>query len=94
MEKCDVERVVKDHVVREFLFDQPGIELDSHLHLIQEGVVDSLGILKLVSFLEGQFGITISSQEVVIDNFATVEAITTFVGSKLSRSSEGSDATT
>jgi acyl carrier protein len=50
--------------------------------LLQSGIVDSLGILELVAFIEQEFGITISDDELLPENFQTLEALTSFVQAK------------
>jgi acyl carrier protein len=50
--------------------------------LLQSGIVDSLGILELVAFIEQEFGITISDDELLPENFQTLEALTSFVQGK------------
>lgn len=47
--------------------------------LLSSGVVDSLGILHLVSFLESSFRVRIRDEDIVPDHFASVEAIAEFV---------------
>lgn len=51
--------------------------------LTEIGVVDSLGIFRLVSFLEDSFGVRISDEEIVHDNFQTIADIERFVNAKL-----------
>lgn len=50
--------------------------------LVENGVVDSLGIFQLVSFLEDTFRIRISDEEIVPDNFRTIDDIEAFVSAK------------
>jgi D-alanine--poly(phosphoribitol) ligase subunit 2 len=47
------------------------------------GVMDSLGYMQLVSYLEQQFGIVVEEQEVNADNFRTVADVERLVGSKV-----------
>ena len=47
--------------------------------LLESGIVDSLGILDLVAFLESDFQVHISDEELLPENFQTVEAIAQFV---------------
>jgi acyl carrier protein len=47
--------------------------------LLDTGVLDSLGILDLVSFVEQEFGVTISDDELLPENFQSIEAIAAFV---------------
>jgi len=53
--------------------------------LLESGIVDSLGILDLVSFLEQQFSITVTDDELVPENFQTVERIVAFVETRTAR---------
>jgi acyl carrier protein len=47
--------------------------------LLGTGVVDSLGILQLVSFVEEQFGFQIPDEDVVLENFQSVSALATYL---------------
>ncbi len=51
--------------------------------LTENGVIDSLAIFRLVSFLEDTFGVRIADEEIVNDNFKTVDDIDRLVQSKL-----------
>ncbi len=79
----DIEQKIKDYILREFLSDETDLLLDSDLPLIQQGIVDSLGILQLVSFIEEEFTIKIAPEDVVLENFAMVNAIKKLVMAKL-----------
>jgi acyl carrier protein len=46
------------------------------------GIVDSLGILQLVSFVEAEFGIRVEDAELVPENFDSLEKVAAFVGRK------------
>ena len=50
--------------------------------LLESGIVDSLGILDLVAFLESDFKVQITDDELLPENFQTVEAIAEFVERK------------
>jgi len=77
----EIEQKIKDYILREFLPDE--LLLDSDLSLIQQGIVDSLGILQLVSFIEEEFNIKIAPEDVVLKNFAMVNEIKKLVMAKL-----------
>jgi acyl carrier protein len=47
--------------------------------LLGSGVIDSLGILQLVAFVEDQFGIQIPDEDVVLENFQSVAALTQYL---------------
>jgi acyl carrier protein len=50
--------------------------------LLAAGVIDSLGILRLVSFVEEKFGIEVPDEDVTIDNFQSVKAMSDYVASQ------------
>lgn len=52
--------------------------------LVEEGIIDSTGILELVEFLESHFGIEVSEAETVPQNLGSISGLTEFVMSKRS----------
>jgi acyl carrier protein len=51
--------------------------------LLESGIVDSLGTLEIIQFLEEEFALVVEDEDMVADHFETVESITQFVDSKL-----------
>lgn len=72
----DIAQAVRDHVKSEYMADRPNTELTDDLNLIDQQIVDSLGIFMIVAFLEEHFGVDIDGDEVNPSNFETVSAIT------------------
>ncbi len=54
-------------------------ELTRELSLLDSGIVDSLGILDLVGFIGEQFGIEAQDEDLVPENFDSIDALTRFV---------------
>ncbi len=50
--------------------------------LIDQGIIDSMGIIVLLEFLEKKFAVTIEGDELLPENFATLEAISSLVDKK------------
>lgn len=61
--------------VRGDLLGGRDVEIDSDTYLFDEGMVDSLGILRLIAFLELEIGRPIADGEVVMEHFRTVRTI-------------------
>ena len=59
--------------------DVPVEELDDDFDLLTGGVVDSLGLLKVVAWLEDEFDIAVDDSELGPDSFRTVAAIKAYV---------------
>ncbi len=51
------------------------IKVTENDQLIDLGLVDSIGLMKIISFIEEETGIRISDEEVTPDNFETVQSI-------------------
>jgi acyl carrier protein len=51
--------------------------------IIAEGLVDSLGIFKLIAFVEEKFAVSIEPDEVLIENFQTLRAVRNLIAKKL-----------
>ena len=50
--------------------------------LLESGIVDSLGTLEIVMFLEQEFGLVVEDEDMVADHFETIQSIANFVDSK------------
>jgi acyl carrier protein len=70
---------IKQFIVEEFMPDVPVEELDDDFDLLTGGVVDSLGLLKVVAWLEDEFDIAVDDSELGPDSFRTVAAIKAYV---------------
>ena len=75
MTETPTEAAIRKFLVEEILYDRQLKELSPTENLIERGLLDSLGILKTVTFCEEHFGITIPDQEVLPDNLESVRAI-------------------
>jgi len=58
-----------------------GIEFQDNL--LESGILDSLGILDLVSFIEQNFGFILKDEELIPENFQTIGSMTAFVQNKI-----------
>jgi len=50
--------------------------------LLKNGILDSLGVLEMVTYLEQEFNIRVTDEELVPENFQTIECITAFIQKK------------
>ncbi|GJM39768.1 MAG: hypothetical protein DHS20C20_00500 [Ardenticatenaceae bacterium] len=74
--------VVLKEYIREELMNGASNELDESENLLAAGIIDSLGILRLVSFVEEKFGIDVPDEDVTIDNFQSVKSMSDYVASQ------------
>ena len=73
---------VKEFIMNEFLPGEDPDQLTDSTPLISGGILDSLATLKVVSFLEENFGIKVEPHETDEDNFGTISDIEKLVQSK------------
>ncbi len=77
-----IEQKIHAFLLEKFpLARKAGIEKDTPL--IERGILDSLGILDVVSFLEAEFSILISDEELMPENFQSLGTLCAFVLNKL-----------
>ena len=73
---------VREFIVENFLFgDTKPLENDS-MSLLDNGIMDSVGVMELVAFLEGDLELTINDDELVPENLDSVDNLTKFVSTK------------
>ncbi|MDN5851267.1 MAG: acyl carrier protein [Actinomycetia bacterium] len=79
-----IEADLLDFIVSNYLFGDATRAPRNDDALVEEGIIDSTGILELIEFLEDHFEITVSETETVPQNLGSVSNLTVFVMSKLS----------
>jgi acyl carrier protein len=78
----DVSEVVATYLRDEVVAQGREVVLTPTTHLLEEEIIDSLGIFLVVGFIEERFGLVIDPAEVTIDNFTTLANIEAFVLAK------------
>jgi acyl carrier protein len=73
---------IKAFILAEFIPGGAMAELTDDLDLIATGVIDSLGVLNLISALEMEMGLRIEPEDMDSANFASVAKIHAFIDSK------------
>jgi acyl carrier protein len=82
-DKTAISAKVKEFILKEFLPGEDPDELKDDTPLMTTGILDSLATLKLITFLENEYDITVEAHEADAENLNTLEDITGFVSSKL-----------
>ena len=77
-----IKATVKNFVLNEFLPGEDPAALTDTTALVTTGILDSIAVLKVVTFLEDHFGITIEPHEAVVENLNTLSDIERFVMTK------------
>jgi acyl carrier protein len=80
---ADIASRIKSFIAEEIMFEDNTATLQEDTPLLG-GIMDSLGLMQLVSFIEEEFDVTVDDAEVTVDNFRTVADIERLVSSKVS----------
>ncbi len=81
-----IESTIKNHISTNFLFSEDFTYADD-ASLIQEGIIDSLGVMELVEFVHSTFQVVVDPLEVTPDNFDSVAKLAAFVRLKMQKQS-------
>lgn len=76
------EQIVREYILKNFLFTEDQSKLNSTDSLLGKGVIDSTGALELVSFIEEQFGIKVEDDELVPENLDSVNNVLAYLQRK------------
>jgi acyl carrier protein len=61
---------------------RPGFVLGDDDRLLERGIIDSMGVLELIAFLETEFGIVVVDEDVTDENLGTLASIHRYVASR------------
>ena len=73
---------IREYIVENFLFGDESVLTDDGMSLLDEGVIDSVGVMELVAFLEQDFGLSVADDELVPENLDSIANLVAFVGRK------------
>jgi acyl carrier protein len=72
---------IRGYIVENYLLgDDEG--LDAEESLLDAGIIDSTGVVELVAFIESVFGINVEDEEMIAENFDSIDRLTRFVVGK------------
>ncbi|PIE69571.1 MAG: acyl carrier protein [Deltaproteobacteria bacterium] len=78
----DVKSEIKNFIIENFLFgNADGLQDDTSF--LEEGIIDSTGVLELVTFLEETYEIRVDDEELIPENLDSVENVTAYLERKM-----------
>lgn len=82
MQISQVKHEVRGFIVENFLYGLDDGGLKDTVSFLSNGLIDSTGVLELVSFVEKTYGIVVKDEELIPDNFDSVNNLMNFIMSK------------
>lgn len=77
----ELRETLRRFIAEELVSDETPLGLDDSL--LADGMVDSLGAVRLVAFVEERFGFQIPPEDLVMENFATVNRLAGYLESRI-----------
>ena len=85
---ASIEKEVRQYILDNFLFGRTEVEVSSGASLLDLGIIDSTGVLELVTFLEDKYQIKIEDEELIPANLDSLNGIICFVEGKRAASAD------
>lgn len=79
----EIKSTLKNYIVTEIMHERDLSILADDAPLIEGGIIDSMGLIELVLFIEKKFGVEVAEEEMDIDNFRTLNSLTAYIQSKI-----------
>jgi len=92
LEGRDIETKIREFIARNLLYSEEEGALRNDVSFLQHGVIDSLGVVELVTFAGSEFGIQIDPIEITPENFDSVDRLAAYIRRKLGPSPGGACA--
>lgn len=84
IDQITIKQRIREFIGETFLIGNEKEKLGDNDSFMQKGIVDSTGILEVATFIENEYGISISDNEMIPDNLDSIDNLARFVAKKLS----------
>ncbi len=84
----DISSQIRGYITHNLLFGDEGFVYSNDDSFLEQGIVDSLGVIELVSFIEAQFGVSVADHELTPENFDSVTKLSEYVARKLAHGAQ------
>ena len=83
----NIEKIIYEYILETFLPHNSNQTISFDKDLYQSGIVDSAGLISFLCFIEKEFSITIPDEDLLPQNFCSIETITDYIRVQLSKTS-------
>ncbi|OGS04639.1 MAG: acyl carrier protein [Elusimicrobia bacterium RIFCSPLOWO2_12_FULL_59_9] len=78
----NIREEIRQYILSQFLPGERSANLQDDTPLLTSGIVDSLGMLRMIGFIEQRFVIEVDAHDATVDNFERIQDIAVFIESK------------
>lgn len=79
-----IQEQIRDYIATNMLFSDNGYPYDDSTSFLEEGIVDSTGVLELILFVEETFGVKVPDEDIIPDNFDSVTQLANYIRATVS----------
>lgn len=80
----NISEEIRGFVLNDIMRGEDPSQVDDEFDLIESGILDSLAMMQLVTFMEGRFAIQVNTNELIPENFGSVARLAAYVEAKSS----------
>ena len=74
---------LRTFIVENFMFGQENPDFSDGASMLENGLIDSTGVLELVAFVEEKYGISVADEELLPVNFDSVDNLAEYISKKM-----------
>ncbi len=79
MQKTEILARLRSYVEENFLYMRPDFELADDASLLGNGIVDSMGVMEVIAFIEEDLGVVVADEDITEENVGSMNAIADYV---------------
>jgi len=73
---------IRSYIIENFYYGQDDQTLNDDVSFLQNGIIDSTGVLELVSFIQEKYAIHVADDDLIPDNLDSLSKVAAFVTRK------------
>lgn len=81
--RSSIEQQLRKFLADNFILENQGADIDSEESLTQSGVLDSMGVLELIMYIEEEFGVRIPDEDTLPENLDSISRVVSYVSRRL-----------
>lgn len=74
-----MDQIIIGYIIKELHNGRADLEIVAEDDLLGSGLVESMGMMRLIQFIEEEFNFKVAPEDMIIDNFMTVEAMVNYI---------------
>ncbi len=81
----DIKKVLKKFIIDNYLLGSQDVRLSDDDSFLEQGIIDSIGVIELTNFIQDRFNIKINVTDIIPENFDTLNNLERYITKKLKR---------